>query len=243
MTTIYYSQEYNKSMKKLKQSQNEFSKLKEENRLVNQKVEELKDQIIILEEKIQKYKNREMNLEYENPQSVRSMKSEDLNGKLIERNQEIFERFLNEEKKCEELTDDNIRLREINDTQQKKIFSLKLEIKQLKDNSKSFNSNNISDLNNSQMNEYKTKISDLIHENKKVKIVSETYKQKINELIQNFNTDYQNYKTENSNLKDIVKKIKKENEILKQTTDQNLLEINNTKFNNDKGNQLICFRF
>lgn len=211
-------------MKKLRAKTKELTKnnqiLKEDHKTLEKSNMQLNDKLILLEEKLEYYKKQEMEISLR--KSYQSVTSDDLNTKLIQQNQEILERFHQEEERCQELEKENENFRDQREKARKKIMNLKMEIKVLIEEKESnmFGQSNaemeqlLSNIQNlrDEKNELEDENERLAEENEKVQIACDTFERKLNDLIDKHNEDIMMYEDEIENLKVMIEEQKTNNE-------------------------------
>jgi chromosome segregation ATPase len=211
-------------MKKLRVKTKELTKnnqiLKEDHNTLEKNNMQLNDRLILLEEKLEYYKKQEMEISLR--KSYQSVTSDDLNTKLIQQNQEILERFHQEEERCQELEKENEHFRDQREKARKKIMNLKMEIKVLIEEKES----SMFGQSNAEMEQLLTSIQNLrdekseleeenerlAEESEKVQIACDTFERKLNDLIDKHNEDIMMYEDEIENLKVMIEEQKNNNE-------------------------------
>lgn len=136
--------------------------------------------------------------------SWKSTTSDDLNTKLIQQNQEILERFHQEEERCRELEESNERLREQKEKAAKKILKLKIQLQTAnrnKGNGDEEANEKLEQLRHENQ-DLEEKLEHLTDENEKIQIACDTYERKLNELIDKHNDDVEQYEAQMEALRD-----------------------------------------
>ena len=136
--------------------------------------------------------------------SWKSTTSDDLNTKLIQQNQEILERFHQEEERCRELEESNERLREQKEKSAKKILRLKIKLQTA---SRAKGTGDEEALERVEQLRHENQILEervefLSDENEKVRIACDTYERKLNELIDKHNDDVEQYEAQMESFKE-----------------------------------------
>ena len=136
--------------------------------------------------------------------SWKSTTSDDLNTKLIQQNQEILERFHQEEERCRELEESNEQLREKKEKSAKKILRLKIKLQAAsreKGNGDEEALERVEQLRHENQI-LEERVEFLSDENEKVRIACDTYERKLNELIDKHNDDVEQYEGQMESFKE-----------------------------------------
>ena len=210
-TAYMCSQELKKIRQKLKIALRSAQSLKTEKNKLEKENVNLHDRVILQEEKMEYYKKQEMEISL--ARSYKSTTSDDLNTKLIHQNQEILERFHQEEERCEELEEEAGRLREQKEKARKKILKLKMEVNKLlgERESKLGGTGQETEELREKLNSLREEKEALEEENEmisedkeRVQIACDTYERKLNELIDKHNDDVGIYEEEIGKLKGMI---------------------------------------
>ena len=198
----YSRKELRKTKRKLKDASLESLNKRDQLEEMRKTFEHMKEKVKLQEDKLRYYKKQEMEVSL--AKSFRTNASDDLNIKLIEQNKELLERFYQEEKRVNELEDENERLLNLKKRSDHRVSKLRAELKEagkrLRD--KVDEPSNVKDLKAEIV--LLTRIRDRLQEdnqnygerNKVLTIERNTYEKKLNEVIDEHNLAVAEYEKE-----------------------------------------------
>lgn len=193
-TAFLCSKEMNKYKTKFRNCELDLKEKSQKSEELEKRCVDLKNRLIVYEEKIEKYKKMELNDINSLRKSSQSVTSEALNTKLISQNQEILERLHKEENRNRGLQAKVEAAEERRSEALRKVFNLKMELNMLQ------KSQSVEDR-SAEVEELETKVAVLESENKelmrqkeeteeernKMRMMCDTYKTKLDEIIDEHN--------------------------------------------------------
>ena len=198
----YSRKEIRKTKRKLKDVSLESLNKRDQLEEMRKTFEHMKEKVKLQEDKLRYYKKQEMEVSL--AKSFRTNASDDLNIKLIEQNKELLERFYQEEKRVNELEDENERLLNLKKRSNQRVSKLRAELKEAgkRIRDKVDEPSNVKDLKAEIV--LLTRIRDRLQEdnqnygerNKVLTIERNTYEKKLNEVIDEHNLAVAEYEKE-----------------------------------------------